>query len=523
MNCTITGESCDLPQCVPADGYNRGFYSVNRRLPGPSIQVCQGDRIIVDVYNKMPGKSTTIHWHGIFQKGTPYNDGVPMVTQCPIHTDNKFRYDFYANQPGTFFWHSHDGVQKIDGIQGALIIRRPKELDPHSKLYDLDLPAHTVFLTDWFHVDSDQHFPGLMNPDVELYATFYLINGLGKYMDPSSGSLSNSAYSTFRVTSGKRYRFRVIGATCRHCYARVTVQGHRLTLIASDGNSVKPVEVDYFDIFTVVEEGERYDFILNANQQAKSYWIEMRGLGPCKQYNTSQLAVLQYEGSSDSDLSSPPASNDITFSGTVLNPDNSTCNNSSGVCVAQLEAIEHFDKKVLKNTPDVSFVFKSEYYSPTIKEEYQSNTYMTFNCTSNSIHFINYQLNLYVKHIHRTSQRRDIPKEAFCPTGNGGQPVCNRSVCSCVHLVRVPLGAVVQFLLVDKSDAGGFNHPFHLHGYAFNVMAMGNHNPGYDNITELQNLLKTDKLFTSKAPPLKDTVIIPSEGYVALRFVANNP
>lgn len=73
------------------------------------LQVCLGDRIIVDIINNMPGRGISIHWHGIFQQGSQFMDGVPMVTQCSIHESDIFRYDFYANNEGTHFYHSHDG------------------------------------------------------------------------------------------------------------------------------------------------------------------------------------------------------------------------------------------------------------------------------------------------------------------------------------------------------------------------------------------------------------------------------
>jgi hypothetical protein len=73
------------------------------------LQVCLRDRVIVDITNNMAGRTTSIHWHGVFQKGSQYMDGVPMVTQCTIHEGDTFRYDFIANNEGTHFWHSHDG------------------------------------------------------------------------------------------------------------------------------------------------------------------------------------------------------------------------------------------------------------------------------------------------------------------------------------------------------------------------------------------------------------------------------
>lgn len=61
-------------------------------LPGPSIQVCENDKVVIDVENHMEGMEVTIHWHGIWQRGSQYYDGVPFVTQCPIQQGNTFRY-----------------------------------------------------------------------------------------------------------------------------------------------------------------------------------------------------------------------------------------------------------------------------------------------------------------------------------------------------------------------------------------------------------------------------------------------
>jgi FtsP/CotA-like multicopper oxidase with cupredoxin domain len=65
--------------------------------------------VIVDITNNMAGRTTAIHWHGVFQQGSQFMDGVPMLTQCSIYESDTFRYDFIANNEGTHFWHSHDG------------------------------------------------------------------------------------------------------------------------------------------------------------------------------------------------------------------------------------------------------------------------------------------------------------------------------------------------------------------------------------------------------------------------------
>lgn len=56
--------------------------TINRQLPGPALHVCRNDLVVIDVTNHMDGAGTTLHWHGMRQRGTPFSDGVPFVTQC---------------------------------------------------------------------------------------------------------------------------------------------------------------------------------------------------------------------------------------------------------------------------------------------------------------------------------------------------------------------------------------------------------------------------------------------------------
>lgn len=77
--------------------------------PGPPIQACVNDIIIVEVHNNVLNQDMSIHWHGVDQKGTPYMDGTPMITQCPIGYGQTFKYAFVASSPGTFFYHADSG------------------------------------------------------------------------------------------------------------------------------------------------------------------------------------------------------------------------------------------------------------------------------------------------------------------------------------------------------------------------------------------------------------------------------
>jgi FtsP/CotA-like multicopper oxidase with cupredoxin domain len=156
-----------------ADGFERGFQSVNRMLPGPSIQVCQGDIVVVDVNNQMDGTATTIHWHGFRQKGTPFYDGVPFLTQCPIIYGTSFRYMFYANDLGTHFWHSHSGLHKANGIYGPLIVRNDED---NQKLYDYDPENFIILVADWMHVPAENYFPGLGRLSLNFILKTFIIN-----------------------------------------------------------------------------------------------------------------------------------------------------------------------------------------------------------------------------------------------------------------------------------------------------------------------------------------------------------
>lgn len=69
-----------------------------------------GDTVIVDVRNEMIEEATSLHWHGHHQRNTPYMDGVPFITQCPIAPGTSFRYQFEAVLPATNFYHSHTGT-----------------------------------------------------------------------------------------------------------------------------------------------------------------------------------------------------------------------------------------------------------------------------------------------------------------------------------------------------------------------------------------------------------------------------
>lgn len=195
---------------------------MNRQIPGPPIHVCKGDVVVVDVNNEMTGIGEALHWHGILQRGTPWMDGVPMLTQCLIQAPNVFRYAFVANDTGTKFYHSHSGENKVDGIFAPLIIRKPIRTEPDALQYECDNHEHVIVLSDWLHLPAMQYVPGLQSlgntPDS------LLINGRGRWKDPTTNVRKDVPLSIFRMNGCRSFRFRLINAANGVCPLQLQVR-----------------------------------------------------------------------------------------------------------------------------------------------------------------------------------------------------------------------------------------------------------------------------------------------------------
>ncbi|KAI8648535.1 hypothetical protein NCS55_01492200 [Fusarium keratoplasticum] len=151
------------------DGFEREVYLVNGQQPGPLIDVDEGDDIEIFVQNDL-NVETTIHWHGLLQRGTPQMDGVPGVTQDPIPPGGNFTYRFSTGSEYGFFWyHSHLRAYYNDAIRGPLLIRpaasrqRPfaslaRNRGDAAALHEAERDATNILLNDWTHELSDVVF-----------------------------------------------------------------------------------------------------------------------------------------------------------------------------------------------------------------------------------------------------------------------------------------------------------------------------------------------------------------------------
>ena len=103
-------------------------WGYNGSLPGPTIEVNEGDRVRIIFHNKLP-ESTTMHWHGL--EVPPEMDGPPFISQAPVEPGGSFTYEFTVHQNGTFFYHSHGAMQEMMGMIGLFIIHPKNPNTPH--------------------------------------------------------------------------------------------------------------------------------------------------------------------------------------------------------------------------------------------------------------------------------------------------------------------------------------------------------------------------------------------------------
>nr|Q12717.1 RecName: Full=Laccase-5; AltName: Full=Benzenediol:oxygen oxidoreductase 5; AltName: Full=Diphenol oxidase 5; AltName: Full=Laccase IV; AltName: Full=Urishiol oxidase 5; Flags: Precursor [Trametes versicolor]AAC49829.1 laccase IV [Trametes versicolor] len=270
---------------VTPDGITRAAVLAGGVFPGPLITGNKGDEFQINVIDNLTNetmlKSTTIHWHGIFQAGTNWADGAAFVNQCPIATGNSFLYDFTVpDQAGTFWYHSHLSTQYCDGLRGPLVVYDPD--DANASLYDVDDDTTVITLADWYHTAAK------LGPAFPAGPDSVLINGLGRFSGDGGGATN---LTVITVTQGKRYRFRLVSISCDPNFT-FSIDGHNMTIIEVGGVNHEALDVDSIQIFA----GQRYSFILNANQSIDNYWIRaIPNTGTTDTTGGVNSAILRYD------------------------------------------------------------------------------------------------------------------------------------------------------------------------------------------------------------------------------------
>ena len=253
--------------------------AVNGSVPGPLIRLKEGQDVRLNVTNNLP-EDTSIHWHGLL---LPFHmDGVPGISFPGIRPGQTFTYEFPVRQSGTYWYHSHSGLQEQQGHYGPLIVD-PAGEEPHR--YDREFilllseftPLHPHKIMDrlrkgegYFNYQqtswsddyplsaadrrmwAEMRMPPTDIADVTGSTYTYLANGRG----PKEGL-------EYLFNPGERVRLRIINGAAQ-TFFNLRIPGLPMTVIAADGQNVQPVEIDEFQIGTA----ETYDVIVEPTAEA---------------------------------------------------------------------------------------------------------------------------------------------------------------------------------------------------------------------------------------------------------------
>lgn len=224
-------------------------YAYNNQVPGPTLRVVEGDRVRINVTNKLP-ESTTVHWHGLILPNEM--DGPAHITQEPIEPGQTFSYEYTVGQSGTYFYHTHDHVdrQQSLGLYGALII------DPKDQA--ATIPAdleYTMQLQEWVKREW-LTYPAM--PMEGALPNFFTINGK-----------SFPATETINMKVGQTLKVRFIGSHTTAIHP-MHIHGGPFEVAAVDGETLQPSSRYLADTVNVAP-GQRYDVVWKAQRPGK--WL----------------------------------------------------------------------------------------------------------------------------------------------------------------------------------------------------------------------------------------------------------
>jgi CopA family copper-resistance protein len=285
------------PHPFTVDGRVGQAVAMNGTIPGPLVRLKEGENVRIAVRNELDD-DTSIHWHGLL---VPFQmDGVPGVSFPGIKAKSTFVYEFPVRQSGTYWYHSHSGLQEQVGHYGPIII---DPAGPDAVAYDRE---HVILLSDWTFLHPHRLFtqlkkePGVFNR--QKLTLEDRLNGTNPLtaeeramfarmrMDPTDISDATAAAYKYLINGhtsaenwtglfrpGERVRLRIINAAAQTIF-NLRVPGLRMTVVATDGVDVRPVEVDELQI----GNAETYDVIVRPDDRAYTFvaeTIDRSGMG----------------------------------------------------------------------------------------------------------------------------------------------------------------------------------------------------------------------------------------------------
>ena len=306
-------------------GRLRHAIAVNGSLPGPTLTFTEGDTAVIYVHNNMM-MATSVHWHGLIVPNR--YDGVSYLTSPPIGPMQTYVATFPIVQNGTYWYHSHTMLQEQVGLYGAIVIHKRLAAEALAKAAGDGAAGagekeYTVLLSDWtderpYEVQRSLHYAtdwyAIRKGSVQDYAAairegYFKTKLANEWKRMLPMDVSDVAYDRFLVNgrpsdaqprfhAGDRVRLRVINGSSS-TYFWLRYGGGKMTVIASDGKDVVPVEVDRmiigvsetYDVVVTISAIGSYEFQATAEDRtgSASLWL---GEGPA--HGVSRLPALNY-------------------------------------------------------------------------------------------------------------------------------------------------------------------------------------------------------------------------------------
>lgn len=296
---------------VNFSGKSKRAIAVNGQIPMPTLTFTEGDTAEIYVHNNLT-EETSLHWHGLFLPNKM--DGVPFLTQMPVKPGVTYLYKFPIIQSGTHWYHSHTGLQEQIGMYGMFIMNKRKEWD---------IPTLPVILSEWANMKPEEIHRSLHNATdwfaikkgtTQSYAEAIKVGHLrtkltNEWKRMNAMDVSDVYYDRFLVNgknkneqpqfrAGDKVRLRIANAGASS-YFWLTYAGGKITVVATDGNDVEPVEVDRliiavsetYDVVVTIPGNMSYEFLITPEDRTKSASL---WLGSGMKMPAQKLPKLKY-------------------------------------------------------------------------------------------------------------------------------------------------------------------------------------------------------------------------------------
>ncbi|KAF5750928.1 hypothetical protein HS088_TW03G01268 [Tripterygium wilfordii] len=483
--------------------HTRRILSVNGQFPGPPLIAREGDQVVVKVNNHV-SNNVTIHWHGVRQLRSGWADGPAYITQCPIQTGQSYTYNFtLTGQRGTLLWHAHISWLRATIYGPIIILPRRNESYPFQKPYK-EVP---IMFGEWFNVNPE----AIINQALQTgggpnVSDSYCINGL-------PGPLYNcSKKDTFKlkVKPGKTYLLRFINAALND-ELFFSIANHTLTVVEADAVYVKPFDTDIL----LIAPGQTTNVLLKTKPDFPNATFLMAArpyfTGSGTFDNSTTAGILKYKHPSNNIKKLPlfkptlPAINATGFVANFTRKFRSLANSQFPANVPQTVDRKFFFTVGLGSNPCPS---NTTCQGPNGTKFAASVNNVSFALPSVALlqaHFFGQANGIYTS---------DFPEQPLTPFNYTGSPPNNTMVTNGTKALVLSFNTSVELVLQDTSINGAESHPLHLHGFNFFVVGQGFGN--YDPTKDPAN-------FNLKDPVERNTAGVPAGGWLAIRFLADNP